>query len=29
MQTRDRLYEIIHYHQYEQALDRLLGKEGS
>jgi methylisocitrate lyase len=28
MQTRDRLYEIIHYHQYEQALDRLLGKEG-
>lgn len=27
MQTRDRLYEIIHYHQYEQALDRLLGKE--
>ena len=29
MQTRDRLYEIIHYHQYEQTLDRLLGKERS
>jgi methylisocitrate lyase len=27
MQTRERLYEIIHYHQYEQALDRLLRKE--
>lgn len=27
MQTRERLYEIIHYHQYEQALDRILGKE--
>jgi methylisocitrate lyase len=27
MQTRERLYEIIHYHQYEQALDRILGKK--
>lgn len=27
MQTRERLYEIIHYHQYEQALDRILEKK--
>ncbi len=29
MQTRQRLYEIIHYHEYEQTLDRILGKENS
>ena len=29
MQSRDRLYEIIHYHQYEQALDRIIGKKES
>ncbi len=29
MQTRQRLYEIIHYHDYEQALDRILGKDPS
>jgi methylisocitrate lyase len=24
MQSRDRLYEIIHYHEYEQRLDQML-----
>ena len=28
MQSRARLYEILNYHQYEQAIDRLLAKEG-
>lgn len=27
MQTRDRLYEILDYHQYEQAIDRILKGE--
>ena len=26
MQTRDRLYEVLHYHEYEQRLDKILGK---
>ena len=26
MQTRDRLYEILNYHDYEEKLDRILGK---
>ena len=26
MQTRDRLYEILNYHDYEQRLDQILGK---
>ena len=29
MQTRDRLYEVLNYHQYEQAIDRLLEKAKS
>lgn len=29
MQTRDRLYEVIHYHEYEQALDRLTERNRS
>lgn len=27
MQTRDRLYEILEYHQYEQAIDRIIKEE--
>ena len=26
MQTRDRLYEVLNYHDYEQKLDQILGK---
>ena len=26
MQTRDRLYEVLNYHEYEQRLDTILGK---
>ncbi len=29
MQTRERLYEIIHYHEFEQALDRLGERSGT
>jgi methylisocitrate lyase len=27
MQSRDRLYEVLNYHQYEQSIDRLFGSE--
>lgn len=29
MQTRDRLYEVLNYHHYEQIMDRLLDKDQS
>jgi len=27
MQTRKELYDVLHYHRYEETLDRLFGKQ--
>jgi methylisocitrate lyase len=29
MQTRDELYDVLGYHEYERQMDRILGKRGS